>query len=108
MNRIATFECSTSQTGYTLSFAYSASVVVNLTVNDLPGDGKQIITQFPVTPEVNGSTVQCFARNITDSKHIEFTSIAYVYAQGKNCYISSVDSKNIILIKFIRSTCCSW
>ena len=90
MNRIATFECSTLQIGYTLSFAYSASVDVNLTVNDLSWGGKQIITQFPVTPEVNGSTVQCFARNITNSKHIEFTSIVYVYAQGKDCYLLTV------------------
>ena len=87
MNRIATFECSTSQTGYTLSFAYSAPVEVNLTVNDLPGGGKQIITQFPVTLEVNGSTVRCFATNITNSEDIEFTSIAYAYAQGKDCYL---------------------
>ena len=106
MNRIATFECSTSQTGYTLSFAYTASVVVNLTVNDLPGGGKQIITQFSVSPEVNGSTVRCLAED-DNGNLLGSTSLAYVYAQGKNCYIPSFDSKNI-LIKFIRSTCCSW
>ena len=86
MNRIATFEYSTSQTGYTLSFAYTASVVVNLTVNDLPGDGKQIITQFPVTPEVNGSTVRCLAED-DNGNLLGSTSLAYVYAQGKNCYL---------------------
>ena len=83
MNRIATFECSTLQTGYTLTYAYSASVDVNLTVNDLPGGGKQIIiTQFPVTPEVNGSTVRCLAEKGND---VQITSLAYAYAQGKKC-----------------------
>ena len=91
MNRIATFECSTSQTGYILSFAYTASVDVNLTVNDLTvGGSKQIITEFTVTREVNGSTVRCFATNITNSEDIEFTSIAYAYAQGKDCYLLRV------------------
>ena len=86
MNRIATFECSTSQTGHTLTFAYTASVDVNFTVNDLSGGGKQVIAQFPVTPEVNSSTVGCLAED-DNGNLLGSTSLAYVYAQGKNCYL---------------------